>query len=35
MQKEKLKLFRKVQPAGLNLFQKGGLAANTRRDNDE
>jgi hypothetical protein len=35
MQKEKLKLFRKVQPAGLNLFQKGGLATNTRRDNDE
>jgi hypothetical protein len=34
-QKEKLKLFLKVQPAGLNLFQKGGLAANTRRDNDE
>jgi len=35
MQKEKQELFRKVQPAGLNLFQKGGPATNSRRNNDE
>lgn len=35
MQKEKLELFRKVQPAGLNLFQKGEPATNTRRNHDE
>jgi len=35
MQKEKQELFRKVQPAGLNLFQKGGPATNSRRNHDE
>lgn len=35
MQKEKQELFRKVQPAGLNLFQKGVVATNSRRNNDE
>jgi hypothetical protein len=35
MQKKKLELFRKVQPAGLNLFQKGVPAIDSRRNHDE
>lgn len=35
MQQEKIKLFRKVQCEGFNLFQKGGMAKDSRRSHDE